>query len=190
MFFEKHANFKAKLKFDQKHTKNLKKLIKVLKDNFKNVQKQQAKYYNKRYIFKQYKLKNYVWFNNKNIRTKRNKKLKWKIFGFFKIIKIISEKNSQTYRLKLFKRWRIHNVFHVFLLKNATPNKRRKSIIQSTYQVKNIFIEKDEELTKKIFEVKIFLNSKVFKTSKVFNKLYNESELYYLIAWKDYEEKT
>ena len=34
--------------------------MKVFKDNFKNAQKQQAKYYDKRYIFKQYKLKNYV----------------------------------------------------------------------------------------------------------------------------------
>ena len=34
--FEKYANFKVKSKFDQKHAKNLKKLIKVFKDNFKN----------------------------------------------------------------------------------------------------------------------------------------------------------
>ena len=60
IFFKKHVDFKIKSKFDQKHVKNLKKLIKVLKNNFKNVQKQQVKYHNKRYIFKQYKLKNYV----------------------------------------------------------------------------------------------------------------------------------
>ena len=37
MFFKKHVDFKIKLKFDQKHVKNLKELIKVFKDNFKNV---------------------------------------------------------------------------------------------------------------------------------------------------------
>ena len=76
------------------------------------------------------------------------------------------------------------------MLKNVTFNKKEKSTTQSTYQVKNIFIEKNEELTEKIFEVKTFLNSKVFKTDKMFNKLYSKSGFYYLIAWKDYEKKT
>ena len=188
--FEKHADPKAKSKFDQKHAKDLKELIKVLKDNLKNAQEQQAKYYDKRHVFKQYKLGDYVWLNDKNIRTKRNKKLEWKTFGLFKIIKVIGEKNPQAYRLKLPKKWRIHNVFHVSLLKDATPNKGEESTTQPTYQTKDIPIEEDEKLTEKVFEIETFLNSKVFKTGKVPNKPYSEPGLYYLVAWENYEEKT
>ena len=76
------------------------------------------------------------------------------------------------------------------MLKNATFNKKKKSTTQSTYQTKNIFIKKNEKLTKEIFEIKIFLNNKVFKIDKMFNKLYNESKFYYLITWENYEKKT
>ena len=100
----------------------------------------------------------------------------------------MSDKNSQAYRLALFKKWRIHDVFHVFLLKNAKFNIRKKSN-QSTYQTEDIFI-KENETTKKVYEVTNFVNSQIFKRDKMFDKSYNESELYYLIKWEDYQKKT
>ena len=188
MSFEEHADPKAKSKSGQEHAKDLEELMKVLKDNLKNAQEQQAKYHDKRHVFKQYKLGDYVWLNGKNIRTKRNKKLEWKAFGPFKIIKVIGEKNPQAYRLELPKRWRIHNVFHVSLREDATPNKGGEST-QPTYQAGVIPIEEDGELTEEVFEVEAFLDSQVFKAGKVPDKPYNEPGLYYLVSWEDYEEK-
>ena len=100
--------------------------MKVLKKNLKHVQKQQARFYDKRHTFKEFKIENYVWLNDKNIKIKKNKKLKWKSFEFFKIIKIINlENNFQVYKFKLSKIWKIHDVFHVSLLKKTQFNKKK-----------------------------------------------------------------
>ena len=50
MSFEHTSNFKIKLKFVKKHVNKLQNFMKVLKKNLKHVQKQQIRFYNKRYV--------------------------------------------------------------------------------------------------------------------------------------------
>ena len=76
IFFEKFANFKTKSKFAKKHVEKLIALMKILKINLTHAQKQQIKYKNAKTKSKKFDVKNYVNVNDKNIRIKRNKKLK------------------------------------------------------------------------------------------------------------------
>ena len=77
MSFENFANFKIKSKFVNDHVKYLTKLLNVFKINLIHVQKLQIKYKNAKILTKKnFKMKNYVNFNDKNIRIKRNKNLK------------------------------------------------------------------------------------------------------------------
>ena len=58
--------------------------------------------------------------NSKYIKTKCNRKLEAKFFRPFRVLHPVG---SQAYKLKLPKRWRIHDVFHVFLLEQDTIRK-------------------------------------------------------------------
>ena len=75
MFFEDNQNLKAKSKFARDNAKHLQKLLNVLRINLIDVQVKQAKYQDKRTLFKKYFVRQYVMLNEKNIRIKRNKKL-------------------------------------------------------------------------------------------------------------------
>ena len=83
MSFEHKSNFKIKLKFVKKHVNKLQNFIKVFKKNLKHIQKQQVRFYNKRYTFKKFKIENYVWLNNKNIKIKKKQKIEIKVFRIF-----------------------------------------------------------------------------------------------------------
>ena len=74
MSFEKFANFKAKSKFAKKHVEELIELMRILKVNLAQTQKQQIKYKNAKTKIKSFDVKSYVNVNDKNIRIKRNKK--------------------------------------------------------------------------------------------------------------------
>ena len=81
--------------------------------------------------------------------------------------------------LKLLKNWRIHNIFHLLLLKQDITKKKRMD--------KNV-TELDAGDNSKEYKVEIIWDSAVYaKKSK--NHL---SKLYYLVAWKNYfkEENT
>ena len=128
----------------------------------------------------------YVNVNGKNIRIKRNKKLKWKFFESFKVLETIK---NQTYRLEIFKRWRIYDVFHVSLFEKVISKRKKKTSLEFTYQSDDIDIENDDELTKKKFWIEVILDSKIYKKDQISDKSYNESELYYFVQWKNYEER-
>ena len=64
-----------------------------------------------------------VWLNSKFIKTKRNRKLKAKFFGPFRVLYPVSK---QAYKLELPKKWRIHGVFHMSLLEQDITRKRRE----------------------------------------------------------------
>ena len=97
--------------------------------------------------------------NLKNARLK--KKLFYKFIDFFKIEDVV---DTQIYRLRLLDKWRIHFVFHVFLLELYYKN---ENIALSS---KMILIKKNEE-----WEVKKILNH-----DKKWEKFY------YLIRWKNF----
>ena len=75
MFFEDNQDLKVKSKFAKNNVKHLQKLLNVLRANLIDAQVKQAKYQDKRTLFKEYFVKQYVMLNEKNIRIKRNKKL-------------------------------------------------------------------------------------------------------------------
>ena len=135
MFFEKNWNKKIKSKFAKKQIEHLIELFRILKNNLFATQTQQIMYKNEHTKFMSYKIENYVNLNDKNIKIKRNKKLKWKFFESFKIFEYIE---NQIYRLNLFKRWRIHNVFHVFFWKNLMLTKKKA---RKRHNFLNLFIE-------------------------------------------------
>ena len=187
MSFEKFANFKVKSKFVKKHVEEFAKFLKIFKINLIHTQEQQIKYKNARTkdVKDIFKVDNYVNVNDKNIRIKRNKKLEWKFFDSFKIL---NEIETQTYRINISRRWRIHNVFHVSLFEKMKFKKKERVSLQSTYQSKDIAID-ENEITKKIYDVETIENNRIFKEDQVSNKSYNESNLYYLIRWENYEKR-
>ena len=65
---------------------------------------------------------NKFWFNSKYIKTKQNQKLEAKFFGPFQVLHPVGK---QDYKLKLPKKWRIHDVFQVLLLEQDTTRKER-----------------------------------------------------------------
>ena len=192
MFFEKTWDKKVKFKSAKEHAEHLIELLRVLKDNLLVAQQQQTMYKNERTKSMSYNVENYVNLNGKNIKIKRNKKLKWKFFESFQILETIE---NQAYRLDLFKRWRIHDVFHVSLLEKFNAKKGRKHTshsFESSYQAEDIEFDENMKVktTKKFYEVEIIKNSKIFKADEISDKLYSEFDLYYLIKWKNYENAT
>ena len=61
-----------------------------------------------------------VWLDSRNLKTNYHKKISPKHEGPFAITEVLG---PLTYRLKLPKSWRIHNVFHAILLRPYIENK-------------------------------------------------------------------
>ena len=97
--------------------------------------------------------------NLKDIKFK--KKLFYKFTRFFEIIDVV---DTQTYRLKFSKQWKIHFVFHVFLLKFYHTN---SSVVASNEM---ILVNKNKK-----WKIKDILKNK--KKWKKF---------YYFVRWKNF----
>ena len=85
----------------------------ICRENLHHAQKLQKQAYDKSTKPKSYALGDKVWLNSKHLKTKRNRKLEAKFFGPFRVLHLVGK---QAYKLKLPKKWRIHNVFYVLLL--------------------------------------------------------------------------
>jgi len=73
------------------------------------------KYYNQKHKFKFFNIEDLIMLSAKNLKQKKlSKKLLNKLLKFFCIQKSI---NKQMYRFNLSIIYKIHSVFHVFLLK-------------------------------------------------------------------------
>lgn len=119
------------------------------------------------------KLRNYtfsktIWLNSKYIKVKRNQKLKNQFFQHFFILYPVCK---QVYKLKLFKKYQIYNVFNVSLLEQ--DNTRKGRVIK-----KSQFKQKPNN--KKKYWVKTIQNSKIY-INKVILSL---SNLYFLIFFE------
>src|SRR5271154_7089371 len=117
-----------------------------------------------------------VWLNRKNIATTRpSRKLDFKRFGPFKILKVIGESKS-AFQLELPPQWRIHDVFHTVLLDPHQQNdiEGRKQLVPQPPDI----VEGTPE-----YEVEEILDSKRRGRGR---------ELWYLVDWKGYgpEERT
>ena len=88
MIFEKDFDFKFRIFVALNQSKTLRQSIVVLKNEFVEIQKYQTKFKNKRNIVRTYNRNDMIWLNVKNIKIKRNNKLKHRLFDFFKIFDI------------------------------------------------------------------------------------------------------
>ena len=76
MSFENFIDDRIKFMFAKKNVKHMSQLMIVFKSNLITAQESQIKYKNIHIKSKSYEIDSYVMLNEKNIQTKRNKKLK------------------------------------------------------------------------------------------------------------------
>ena len=76
IIFEKNLDFKFQISIVLNQSKKLHQFIVVLKNKFVDVQKNQIRFKNKRNIIRTYNQNHMIWLNVKNIKIKRNNKLK------------------------------------------------------------------------------------------------------------------
>ena len=181
MSWEESPDIKSRAKAALDNVQELRQLTSVLRENLQRAQSDQAKFKDKRTKPRAYKVGEKVYLNGKNIRTKRNNKLEWKMFGPFEIIDV---KGSQAYQLALPSHWKIHDVFHVSILERATPRKGGDDTQLSIDPSAEIGIESDDTE----YVVSELVDSAVFEPGKVPGKPYSEGGLFYLVDWAGHEE--
>ena len=97
---------------------------------------------------------------------------------FFRPFQLLHLVDKQAYKLKLPKKWRVYNVFHMLLLEQDTTRKGR-------------VIEKISELDTGNKDSKKYKVEAIWNCAIYANKLESGHlpGLYYLIAWKSYLKK-
>ena len=113
-----------------------------------------------------------IWLNSKYLKTKQNCQLEAKFLSLFQVLHPV---NKQAYKLKLPKKKRIHNVFHVSLLEQDTLKMGQVSDMQLEFEASN----------DKKYEDNGIQNSAVYARKSIGQLL----ELYYLALWKGYPKE-
>ena len=136
---------------------------------FESVQ-QQAKWYDALHRPVSYKEGDLVLLSTTNLQFKGiATKLRSKFVGPFRITECIG---SQSYRLDLPSTWRVHNVFHVSLLKHWREDMYRRYPAPEPTRV-------EEEDDQDVYEVEKFLRWRYRKTQ-------NRKKREFLVLWKGY----
>ena len=120
--YEEDLDPRSKSKSAEEFSAELRDLMAVCRKNLHRAQELQKEAHDKGTKPRSYTPGNKVWLNSKYIKTKRNRKLKSKFFGLFRVLHLVGK---QAYKLELPKKWRIHDVFHVSLLEQDTTRKER-----------------------------------------------------------------
>ena len=94
----------------------------VCQKNPQHAQELQKRARNKSIKFRNYALNNKIWLNSKCIKIKQNLNLKTTFFGPFRVLHLVGK---QVYKLKLPKKWKIYDVFHILLLEQNNTKKAR-----------------------------------------------------------------
>jgi hypothetical protein len=135
------------------------KLRNQLYKRLKKTKNNQIKYYDEKHTSRIFNVEDKILLNFRNIHIfKSSKKLDHKYYESFEIEEFIEK---QTYKLRLFHTFRIHDVFHVSLLKSY--KKRFDDVIASS----SIMINEEKH-----DEMKLILNSKLYR-----------KRLQYLVKW-------
>ena len=177
MLYKEKVDACSKSKSTDKLLVELRELMIVYRENLYHAQELQKQAYNKGVKLRSYAPNEKVWLNSKYIKTKKNRKLKLKFFGPFRVLHPIGK---QAYKSELPRKWRIHDVFHVSLLEQDITRKGRVN-----EEVRQMEFDIDDD---KSGEYKI----EAIRDSAVYAK---ESEsghlpgLYYLVSWKGYPEE-
>ena len=120
--FEENINPCSQSKTADKLSAEPQKLMIVCWKNLHHTQEHHKRAYNKSVKPRSYTPGDKIWLNSKYIKTKRNRKLVAQFFGQFQVLHPVSK---QVYKLKLPKKWRIYDIFHVSLLEQDTTKKKR-----------------------------------------------------------------
>ena len=97
-------------------------LIIACQQNFYHTQELQKQAYNKGVKPQSYAPGDKVWLSSKHLKIKRNQKLEAKFLSLFRVLYLVGK---QAYNLELPKKWGIHNVIYIFLLKQDITKKER-----------------------------------------------------------------
>jgi hypothetical protein len=158
----------------------LKSNLEIAKQNLQEAQARQTNYANEHRKEKSYEIGDRIWLSTKNLKKKgRSEKLLPRFIGPYTIIERI---NDVAYKIDLPSSLRIHNVFHVSLLKpyidgsEAFPNRQQKIRPPPT----DLNEEGDE-----LWEVEAIVDKRIKKVGRGRRK---KNLIEYLIKWKDYPE--
>ena len=149
------------------------------KQNIQKAQIQQQRYYDARHKPESFEEGSYVLLSTQNLRMKGTpSKLRRRFAGPFKIIQRVG---NQAYKLQLPDSWRIHNVFHVSLLKRWIAQHYRTA--EATAQ---------PELDLDLDQPKEFEVEKIIRKRRVLKRNGRLSHYEYLTMWTGYpiEEAT
>ena len=113
--------------------------------------------------------------NSKYINTKQNWTLEVKFFGPFWVLYQIGK---QAYKVKLPKKWGIHNIFYILLLE--------KDIIKKKCIDENMIKLDAGNKNSKEYKVKTIWDSAVYAKKLKSSQL---PGFYYLVVWKSYSEE-
>ena len=119
--FEDEYNACSKSFLAKRLALELRELINIYHQNFLHIQDFQKQTHDKELKSWSFTLGEKIWLNSKYIKTKKDRKFKTK---FFKPFPIYHPVQKLAYKLELLSRWKIHDVFHLLLLKQGTTNKR------------------------------------------------------------------
>lgn len=122
--YEKKFDSKSKTSIALNYAKKLRRVDKTFRDALQMTQDTQTRFKNKHAKKRDYKIDEMIWLNVKNIRTKRNNKLKHKLFELFKIIDIKNE-IKQVYELNFFASWKFISCFMCFCWRKTIQEKKK-----------------------------------------------------------------
>ena len=122
MLYKEDVDSRFQSKLADKLSAELRELIIVCRETLYYAQKLQKQAYDKGVKPRSYATGEKIWLNSKYMKTKRKRKLEAKFFGPFRVLHPVGK---QVYKLELPKKWRIHDVFNMSLLKQDTTKKGR-----------------------------------------------------------------
>ena len=120
--FEDKCNIRYRSSLANRLAVELRKLINVCCQNMLHTQDLQKQANDKGVKPCSYAPDKKIWLNSRHIKTKRNRKLKAKIFGPFQVLHPVGK---QVYKLELPANWKIYDLFHVSLPEQDTTKKRQ-----------------------------------------------------------------
>ena len=129
--YKENLNSRSKSKTAEELSSELRNLMAACQQNLHHAQKLQKQAHDKGVKPQSYAPGDKVWLNSKHFKTKRNRKLEAKFLGPFQVLHPVGK---QAYKLELPKKWRIHDVFHVFLPEQNTTKKRRVNDTQLDFK--------------------------------------------------------
>ena len=177
ILYKEEVDSRFKSKSADKLSAELEELMIVYQKNLHHTQELQKQAHNKGVKPRSYAPDDKIWLNSKYIKTKRNWKLEAKFFGLFRVLHPVGK---QAYKLELFKKWKIHDVFHMLLLEQETTRKgwMDEKVRQMKFDANN---GNSGE-----YEVEIIRDNAVYARKSKSGHL---SGVYYLVLWKRYSEE-